>query len=156
MILNLQQAPTNPVSTLLNSSEWIFAGCEIFHIVGFAVSIGTIAVVDFSLMGLEFKAKSAPRLLKDTAPWTLIALAVVLMAGFVLFLSDPLHYLYNSSFRVKMVSLLLAIVFNYTVHRKVAMSGNTSPAINMLVGAVSLALWLCVVASGLFIAFVDG
>lgn len=152
----LLQAPSNPVSVFLNGFEWIFPACEIFHIVGFGIAIGTIAVVDFSLMGLEFKSKAAPRLLKDTSMWTLIALVIVLMAGFVLFLTDPVHYINNSSFDVKMVTLLLAIVYNYTIHRKVVMSGTSSPQTDKWVGAISLALWLTVVFSGLFIAFVGG
>src|ERR1700751_5264390 len=110
MILLLQGIPpTNPVSVALNSAEWIFPTCELFHIVGFAVSIGTIAFVDVSLLGVEFKPKGTPALLKATAPWTLIALVVVLTAGFLLFLTNPIHYVYNSAFRLKMVSLLTAI-----------------------------------------------
>ena len=54
-------APTNPVSTVLNSAEWIFPTCELFHIVGFGIAIGTIAVVDLSLLGLGFKQKAATR-----------------------------------------------------------------------------------------------
>ena len=154
-MLFLQGAPpTNPVSAVLNSAEWIFPTCEIFHIVGFGIAIGTIAVVDLSLLGLGFKQKAATRLRKDTALWTLTALVVVLTAGFVLFLTSPLHYLYNSAFQLKMTTLFLAIIFNYTVHRKVASSEIVSPGAGILVGAASLALWLTVVASGLFIAFV--
>ncbi len=154
-MLLLQASPSNPLSALFAGREWVFPTFEIFHIVGFGISIGTIAVVDLSLLGLGLKPKAAPRLLRDTAPWTLIALVVVLVAGFVLFLTDPLHYLYNSSFRVKMVTLLLAIVFNYTIHRKVASSATVSPPARLSAGVASLTLWLCVVASGLFIAFVS-
>jgi hypothetical protein len=52
-----------------------------------------------------------------------------------------------------MVALLVAILYNYTVHRKVVMA-DASPGVNKLVGALSLALWVSVVAGGLFIAFV--
>jgi Family of unknown function (DUF6644) len=148
------QAPTNPVSLALNSFTWVFPASEIFHIVGFGVSIGTIAAVDFSLLGVGIKRQLTPQLLKDTAPWTLTALVIVLMAGFVLFLTDPVHYLRNSSFQFKMTALVLAIIFNYTIHRKIAASGKASPGVSALVALVSLALWLCVVAGGLFIAFV--
>jgi len=144
--------PTNAVSVALNSAEWIFPTCELFHIVGFGISIGTIAFVDLSLMGLEFTPKDTPRLLRATAPWTLVALVVVLTAGLLLFLTNPLHYVYNSAFQLKIITLFLAILFNYTIHRKVASSGLAQPRV--AVALVSLALWLCVVASGLFIAFV--
>jgi hypothetical protein len=145
---------TNPVSVALNNLEWVFPTTEIFHIVGFGISIGTIAAIDFSLMGLGFQRKLAPRLLRDTAPWTLTALVIVLIAGAVLFLTDPLMYLHNESFRFKITCLVLAIIFNYTIHRKVASSENVSPPVGILVGAVSLILWVCVVFGGLFIAFV--
>ena len=54
------------------------------------------------------------------------ALVVVLIAGAVLFLTMPLDYMRNSSFQFKMVCLLLAIVFNYTIHNKVARSPDIS------------------------------
>ena len=76
----------NPVSTALNSVSWIFPASEIFHIVGFGVSIGTIALIDVSLLGVGLRRKGTPQLLKNTAPWTLIALVIVILAGLILFL----------------------------------------------------------------------
>jgi hypothetical protein len=78
---------------------------------------------------------------------------VMLLSGPLIFSSDPNMYVHNYSFLFKMVALLVAILYNYTVHRKVAMT-NASPGINKFVGALSLALWISVVAGGLFIAFV--
>jgi hypothetical protein len=83
----------------------------------------------------------------------MMGLGIVIFSGPVLFLSDPLQYIHNSSFQFKMVVLLAAIVFNYTIHRRVALS--VAPAmLCRIAGAVSLALWLSVIAGGLFIAFV--
>ncbi len=144
----------NPVSAALNSATWIFPASEMFHIVGFAVSIGTIAVVDFSLLGAGLQRKSTPQLLRDTAPWTLTALVVVLIAGAVLFLTNPVDYYHNRSFQFKIVSLFLAIAFNYTIHNKVARFNDISRWASMLVATISLVLWACVVWGGLFIAFV--
>ena len=144
----------NAVAQALNSAEWVFPTAEIFHIVGFGVSIGTIAAVDFSLLGGALKRKAAPQLLKYTAPWTLTALTIVILAGLVLFLTMPLDYLRNDPFRFKIITLVLAIVFNYTIHRKVVLSENVAPSAAILVAAVSLLLWISVVFGGLFIAFV--
>ena len=144
----------NAVAEALNSAEWVFPTAEIFHIVGFGISIGTIAAVDLSLLGGGLRRKAAPRLLRETAPWTLTALTIVILAGLILFLTMPLDYLRNESFRFKIGALILAIIFNYTIHRKVASSENISPRLGILVGAVSLMLWVSVVGGGLFIAFV--
>jgi hypothetical protein len=70
----------------------------------------------------------------------------------VIFTSDPLRYYYSPAFRLKIICLLIAIIYNYTIHRKVAFS--KAPLIaSMLVGGVSLLLWITIVFAGLFYAF---
>jgi hypothetical protein len=142
----------DPATNPLNNNDWAFPLLECIHIAGFALSVGTIAIVDFSLLGLSSKEKPAV-LLRETAPWTLFGLVVMLFSGPLIFSSDPNMYLHNYSFLFKMVALLVAILYNYTVHRKVVMA-HASPGVNKFVGALSLALWISVVAGGLFIAFV--
>jgi hypothetical protein len=137
----------------LNSNEWAFPLTECFHIASFALSIGTIAIVDLRLLGLGMKQQSAAQLTKDTGLWTFAGLVIVILSGLMIFSSDPIHYTYNEAFRFKVTVLLLAIVFNYTIHRKVALS-NPSSLLGKLVGGVSLLMWLSVVYGGLWIAFV--
>ena len=144
----------DPATNPLNNNEWSFPLLEIIHIAGFALSIGTIAVVDLRLLGLGLMRKSPQQIWKDTFPWTLIGLIIMLTTGPAIFSSDPVMYLRNASFKFKMVALLIAIVFNYTVQRKVALSDGQSAGAAMLTGVVSLALWISVVFGGLFIAFV--
>jgi hypothetical protein len=137
----------------LNNNEWSFPVCEVVHIIGFAFSIGTVAIVDLRLLGWGMQHQTSSQLVKDTAPWTLWGLVVMLISGPLIFFSDPNMYLHNQSFRFKITALLLAILFNYTIHRKAALA-DASGAWGKLVGGVSMALWLSVVAGGLFIAFV--
>lgn len=137
----------------LNTNEWAFPVCEVLHIIGFAIAIGTITMVDLRLLGIGLKKESAAELLKGTAPWTLGGLALVLISGPLIFSSDPNMYLRNASFRFKMTMLVLAIIFNYTIHRWVALKHSSGgPA--FLAGLISLALWISVVFGGIFIAFV--
>jgi hypothetical protein len=143
----------NAIADALNSSEWVFPIAECFHITAFAWSIGLIALVDFRLLGVGMGRSTPSQIAKATAPWTLLGLAVVLLSGPILFLSDPRMYLHNPSFRFKIGALLIALIFNYTVHRKVALSDGSSTGARVMVGVVSLALWISVVFGGLFIAF---
>jgi hypothetical protein len=147
------QIPYDPATNPLNNNEWSFPLLEIIHIVGFAIAIGTIFMVDLRLLGAGLRRRLPSQLSKDLAPWTLGGLAAVLMSGPLIFSSDPNMYLNNSGFRFKMGALLIAIVYQYTIHRKVAFS-DPSPAVGALAGIVSVALWVSVVAGGLFIAFV--
>jgi hypothetical protein len=67
--------------------------------------------------------------------------------------TDPVAYYLNWSFRYKVIALVVAIVFNYTIHRKVAMSDSSPPGTRKLVAIISLVLWTSIVFSGLFYAF---
>jgi hypothetical protein len=137
----------------LNANEWAFPLTECFHITSFALSIGTIALVDLRLLGLGLKNTTAGQIVKDTGVWTLAGLVIVIVSGLLIFSSDPIRYLYNEAFRVKITCLVLAILFNYTIHRKVALS-NSSSMLAKLVGALSLLIWLSVPFGGLWISFV--
>jgi hypothetical protein len=135
----------------LNSSPFVFPVLECFHIVGMALLIGTIALVDFRMLGWGMRKQTAAELDSDVKAWSHIGLAVMLLSGPMLFLSDWDMYWFNTSWRVKMILLVLALAFNFTVHRKSIASGGTNKA----VAAISLLLWGGVVAGGLFIAFVN-
>jgi hypothetical protein len=147
------EIPYDPSTNPLNSNEWSFPLLEIIHIVGFSVAMSTIFLVDLRMMGLGIRNRLASQLSKDLAPWTLGGLAAVLISGPMIFSSDPQMYLNNVGFRFKMGALLVALLFEYTIHRKIALSDPSLP-VGVLTGLVSIALWVSVVAGGLFIAFV--
>jgi hypothetical protein len=98
------------------------------------------------LLGVGIGHSTPSQVAKATVPWCCFR-------GPVLFLSDPRMYLYNPPFRFKIGALLIALFFNYTIHRKVALSDSSSAGVHVVVGVVSLALWISVVFGGLFIAF---
>jgi hypothetical protein len=150
-LLALLQA--NAISDALNNTEWAFPLAECFHIVFFGVAIGTIMIVDLRLLRLAFLRKAPAKLVQDTWIYTLIGLTVTVFAGMALYLSDPSMYFYNHWFRFKATALLLAIVYNYTVHYKVA-SSDPSPGLGIVVGAISALLWVSVVAGGIFVSLV--
>jgi len=151
MLLFLLSA--NPIGDAMNNTEWAFPLCECIHIIAFALSIGTVALVDFRMLGWAMPKTSAAQLYQDTRMWTMAGLTVMLISGPLIFISDPVMYLHNQGFRFKMGALVLAIIYNYTIHAKVAKTV-PAPSSAKLVGAVSLLLWVSVVAGGLFIAFV--
>jgi hypothetical protein len=105
-------------------------------------------------LGFGIQHTKPSEVLRATAPWTLLGLAVVLLSGPLLFLSDARMYLHNAGFVYKMYALAAAILFNYTIHRKVAQSDSSSSGTRIAVAVVSLLLWISVVFGGLFIAFV--
>ena len=143
----------------LNSSPYSFPVLECFHIVGFAISVGPVAIVDFRLLGWGMLKESPAELAKDTFFWTLGGLILMIFSGLLLFSSDPDNYYLNYAFDLKMFFLLLAIIFNYTIHRKTVLSETTTGTVgggkSKLVACVSLGLWALVIFGGIFIGFLN-
>ncbi len=143
----------NAVADALNNTEWAFPLAECVHIGGFAVAVGSIALVDFRMLNLGLRQETAARILRYTELWTLIALLFVLFSGLALFFSQVDIYLVNLIFPLKMYVLLAALIYNFTVHRKVATMENPPPVLSKVVAIVSLLLWVSVVFGGIFTGF---
>jgi hypothetical protein len=141
----------------LNASPLTFPVLECIHIVGFAFSVGTIGLVDLRLLDLGLRRQSPQEVANAMAPWTMFGLGVMLTSGPLLFSSDPDSYYLNWAFQLKMALLLLAIVFHYTVHRKVVASASAAPggltSAGRAVACLSLAMWIGVIFAGIFYAF---
>ncbi|HWE49542.1 MAG TPA: DUF6644 family protein [Bryobacteraceae bacterium] len=142
----------DPATNPLNNNEWSFPLAECFHIAAFAMSIGTISLVDLRILGLGMVHQKPSQLLKDTYLWTLAGLIITITAGMIIFTTGPLFYYYSDAFRYKMGALVVAIVYNYTIRKKIAQSDNTGP-MGKLVAVGSLMLWISIVFAGLFYAF---
>jgi hypothetical protein len=82
-------------------------------------------------------------------------LLVAIFSGMELYTSDPDMYYTNWSFLIKMACMVIAIVLNYTIHRKVAQADDTSGGAKA-VAWISLVLWASVIFGGIFIAFIRG
>lgn len=144
-----QNATANP----MNGPEWAFPTVESLHFIGFALLIGTIAIVDLRMLGLGMKRQTAAQLVAGLLPWTWAGVIVMLTTGPMMFSADPLVYYFNPSFRIKMICLAAALVFNFTVHNYVARRGDL-PGLARVAACVSLLLWTAVLGAGRMIAFV--
>jgi uncharacterized membrane-anchored protein len=71
----------------------------------------------------------------------------------VIWTTDPLRYYYNWSFRYKIIALVAAIIYNYTIHRRVAQSATGATFGTALTATFSLLIWISIVFAGLFYAF---
>ena len=144
---------TTPWAQAMNGPEWAFPVISSLHFMGLALSVGTIAMVDLRLLGIALRRQNSSELASDLEVWTRIGLALMLVTGPLMFSADAVNYHHNPSFQFKMGCLSLALVFHFTMHRR-ATGPMTRSLFAKLAGAVSLVLWICVVASGRMIAFV--
>src|SRR3984957_698144 len=123
------------------SGELAFPILECFHIAGFALSIGMTALVDFRILGFGLQKQTPAQITRAFEWWVLAGLIVAVFSGLLIFSTDADMYYLNWSFLIKMACLVLAIAFNYTIHRRALYPG-LSPAAGRLVACISLALWV--------------
>jgi Family of unknown function (DUF6644) len=139
----------------VKTSSWAFAVTESIHLLALAAIGGAVLIVDLRLLGFGLRGQRIADLARDAFPWLVGSLIVMLVTGFTLFMSEAVKCYYSTPFRVKMTSLALAMLFTFTVRRKVTLAdeANVRPAVYKLVALVSLALWFGVGAGGRWIGF---
>jgi len=136
------------IANPLNESSLAFPVLECVHIAGFICGVGTAALVDFRLLGMGLTDESASKLWSDTMTWTLGGLTLAVFSGLLLFSIDPGMYVVSYVFRLKMLCLLVAVAFYYTMVRRAARRDSGS-----IVACISLGLWALVPLCGILIGF---
>jgi hypothetical protein len=141
--------PLNPIARW----EWVFPVVESIHICGFALLVGTVVILDLRLLGVFLRSQPVSRLARELAPWIWAGIVIQLTTGPYLFSADPHEYVQIAAFRNKMLFLLAALIFHFTVIRKATAPTEASLPLGWRKPAacVSLGLWLCVLLAGLWI-----
>lgn len=144
-----------PLGEAIRDSRWLFPAIESVHLLGLAVIGGAVLVVNLRLLGFGIQRQPAAQLWRDTRPWLVGSLTVMLISGMLLFTSEATKLYYHEAFWVKMISLLLATLFTFTVMRKVALAdpGRVRPLWSRVAAAISMLLWSTVGVCGRWIGF---
>ena len=147
------------IAQAIRTSTWLFPFVEIFHLLALAVLGGIVILLNLRLLGVPlFKEERLSVLAKSVWPLMVGSIVVVILSGYALFSSEALKDFYNWGFRVKMASLLLALIFTFTVHRRVTLSEEDRiPQLwRKITAIISLVLWLAVGLGGRSIGYITG
>jgi len=139
----------------IHNSSWLFPFIEVFHLIAIGILGGAVLLIDLRLFGWGLRRHSASELSRDVQPVLNIGLIVLIVSGFLLYTSEGAKMYFNTAFRVKMVCLLLAVLFTFTWHRRVADTSDcANPGKTKTAAALSMLLWLCVGLGGRAIGFI--
>jgi hypothetical protein len=143
------------VGQTISDSIWLFPAIEGVHIVALALLFGAILVLNLRLMGVLMRDRSLPQLSRELETWTLSSLLVILVSGAMLFASEAIKTFHSSPFRLKMVLLFAAIVFHYTISRRLMRNEETElrPVLRKVAGGIAIVLWMGVGFAGRAIGF---
>src|SRR5213593_202822 len=92
------------VGEAIRASRWLFPAIESFHLLGLAVIGGSVLIVNLRLLGFGIERQPVAELWRDTRPWLLGSLTIMLVSGLLLFTSEATKLYYHGAFWVKMVS----------------------------------------------------
>ena len=141
---------------------WLYPSVEIVHIVGIGLLFGSIAVLDLRLLGVS-RNISARTLAKHVLPWTAASFLLIVPSGFLMFTAHASEFIESPVFVVKMC-LILAAGANAALFHSITfrtadvwdaeeMRKLPPPPSARLAGALSLALWISVIACGRLLAY---
>ena len=136
-------------------SNWLFPVIESVHLLALALLGGSILIVDMRLVGLGLSGREIKEIAREARPYMNFALVMMIATGIPLFLSEPIKCYYSPAFWVKMWTLAIALIYTYRMSTKATRMGflhNTAPR-QVLVGALSIALWFTVASAGRWIGF---
>ena len=140
---------------VIADSIWLFPAIEAIHIVALTVLLGAILFLDLQMLGVVRRDTPVGTLADELDPWLFSSLVIILFSGLLLFSSEAMKLYISVPFKLKMIALLLAIVFHFTIQRWVirADAVRSRPVWNRVTAAISILLWLTVGFSGRAIGF---
>jgi hypothetical protein len=142
------------VARTIRDSRLLFPVIECFHLFALAVLLGTVLILDLRLLGAGMRALPLSPLARSLAPLTFASLLVMLITGGLLFCSEAMKCYASPPFLIKMVALLLAIIFHWSVFQP-AVRASREPAgpRRVAIAIVSMILWFGVAVAGRAIGF---
>jgi len=138
----------------IRSSRLYFPIIETFHLLALTILFGAIVVLNLRLCRVIMRHQPVSQVAGDLAAWEFWSLVVILVTGGMLFLSEALKCYASKPFQVKMTFLFLALIFHYTIHRKVTKAKRDPSFLSgALVGCINAFLWFGVGLGGRAIGF---
>jgi hypothetical protein len=134
---------------------WIF----VFHVLGLTFFAGTILMMDLRLLGVGHMQTPFSQVQRRLFPWQMAGMALTAATGLALVYGNPMNYVTNIIFWVKMLAMALAginaLAFHFITEYTLVDwdSGSTPPFGAKLAGGLSIVLWVNVIVAGRLIPY---
>jgi hypothetical protein len=147
------------LSHTIQTAGWIIPTLQTIHILCVAIVFASALLVDFRIFHLFEREVPLSQVMRRFLPAIWPVLVILLLTGSLLIVGEPRRSLVNSTFQLKMVLLLVAILLTATLQRGIA----TSPAFwerdrnrriaGQLVATASILVWSGILLAGRWIAY---
>jgi hypothetical protein len=137
---------------------WLYPAVEIVHLVGIALLVGSIIVLDLRLLGLS-RTLPVRKLASHVLPGSAAGLALILPSGLAMFVAHATDLMGNPVFVLKICLIMAAGINAAAFHAGVFRGAAawdvdaTPPLTARAAAALSLLLWISVIACGRLLAY---
>jgi uncharacterized membrane protein len=159
MLLELaDKLQDNSIIIALTSTGWSAALIAILHYYSMFVLVGSMAIVNLSVLGLVGTDKSAASMAKRIFPWAWASLAVNVVSGFIMFAGDATAYVPTKSFSAKILVVLSAIVLSIVLQRRIPTWDQSPimPTAARVLAVVSILFWVGAILMGVEVPALSG
>jgi len=154
----LQWLETTAVADAVRTIPWLYPALESAHYIGIACLVGGIMLIDLRLLGVA--KKLSIDLMVTLLPWVWAGFVINAITGGIIFIYGATNFGTSSAFLLKMLLIVIAGI-NAFIFERMARSGRHSwvlagaaPAPVKAVATFSLILWIGVVTTGRWMAYV--
>jgi hypothetical protein len=128
------------VATAVANSATLTASLSAVHVIGFTLVTGGALVANLRALGVLLSQRPAVDVVTPANRVILLGLAISLLTGALLFSARATTVSANGTFQLKMLLLVSAALFHFTVHRRASVHANTV-AMARAAGALGVSLW---------------
>jgi hypothetical protein len=146
-------------ATSLRESAYTYAIVEGCHVLGLALSVGTVMWFDLRLLGVAMRDDPVSSVFDSVRPWMLLGFAIMFTTGALLFAARATDVYASTYFRIKVALLIVGavnvVLFHSTIDRRLTEwdTAQPPPFRARLAGACSLVLWFAIIAAGRVMAY---
>ena len=136
------------------SNHLVGASLQILHILGFVLLLASLLLLSLRLVGFVFVRQPVAQVADDATRLIWVGLFLAVFSGTLMFISTPRLYFHNWAFQLKMGLLVIAILIQLLLFRRVAKAHSPGPALVWTSVALSLIAWFGVSLAGRMIGFI--
>ena len=154
-----QWLQNSPVGLAISESPYLYPFIEGSHVLGLALSVGTVLWFDLRLIGVTMRGDPVSYVFRQVRPWMSIGFVIMIVTGTLLFTARATEAYESTYFRIKVGLLILGalnvLIFHATIDRQREQwdTAATPPMRARLAGLLSLMLWFGIIAAGRIMAY---
>ena len=149
---------TTFIADMVRTTIWLYAAAETAHYIGLGMLVGGIMLIDLRILGIARGLPMASMI--ALLPWVWVGFIINAITGSLMFVYGATAFGPNKAFWLKIVFMALAginaLIFQVAATRSSDdwIAAGEAPGLVKTVATLSFVLWMAVVTTGRWMAYI--